>query len=87
MKLLAAAGASTFAQPLDVVAAGVVSFSCPCCLPLVPRYLSYISALPIAQLGTGQSRPAHVQTGLLFLAGFAAVVTLLGFSATWLPSG
>jgi cytochrome c-type biogenesis protein len=27
-------------------AAGLISFSSPCCLPLIPGYLSYVSALP-----------------------------------------
>ena len=30
--------------------AGVVSFSSPCCLPLLPGYLSSVSALPVSEL-------------------------------------
>lgn len=36
--------------PLLAIVAGFVSFSSPCCLPLVPGYLSYVSALPVAEL-------------------------------------
>ena len=41
----------TILLPLIAVLAGVVSFSSPCCLPLIPGYLSYVSALPLSQLG------------------------------------
>jgi cytochrome c-type biogenesis protein len=68
------------------VAAGVVSFSSPCCLPLVPGYLSYLSALPVAELGNREARQVTLQAALLFVAGFTAVFTLLGFSASWLGS-
>jgi hypothetical protein len=37
--------------PLAALAAGLISFSSPCCLPLVPGYLSYVSALPVSDLG------------------------------------
>ncbi|MFN2504000.1 MAG: cytochrome c biogenesis protein CcdA, partial [Acidimicrobiales bacterium] len=41
----------TLALPLLALVAGVVSFSSPCCLPLLPGYLSYVSALPVSELG------------------------------------
>ena len=34
--------------PLASVVAGMISFSSPCCLPLIPGYLSYVSALPVS---------------------------------------
>lgn len=33
--------------PLAVLA-GVISFSSPCCPPLIPGYLSYVSGLPVS---------------------------------------
>jgi cytochrome c-type biogenesis protein len=38
---------SSILLPLVAVVAGLVSFSSPCCLPLIPGYLSYVSALPV----------------------------------------
>ena len=34
--------------PFVAVVAGVISFSSPCCVPLVPSYLSYVSTLPVS---------------------------------------
>jgi cytochrome c-type biogenesis protein len=70
----------TFALPLLAVLAGAVSFSSPCCLPLIPGYLSYISALPVADLGERQARAVTLRAALLFVAGFTLVFTALGVS-------
>ncbi|HET6793089.1 MAG TPA: cytochrome c biogenesis protein CcdA [Acidimicrobiales bacterium] len=66
--------------PLAAVVAGLVSFSSPCALPLVPGYLSYISALPVSELGTVEARAVTVRASLLFVAGFTTVFTVLGTS-------
>lgn len=42
--------------PFLAVAAGLVSFTSPCCLPLIPSYLSYVTAPPVSELGTQESR-------------------------------
>jgi len=68
--------------PLGAVVAGAVSFSSPCCLPLLPGYLSYMSALPVGELGHRDARRITVRAALLFVAGFTTVFTLLGFSAS-----
>jgi len=68
--------------PLFAVVAGVISFSSPCCLPLVPGYLSYISALPVAHLGERESRATTLRASLLFVGGFTTVFTLLGLGAS-----
>lgn len=39
-------------------AAGLVSFLSPCCLPLVPGYLSYMTGLTGAELEAGAAAPA-----------------------------
>lgn len=72
--------------PLFAVVAGVISFSSPCSLPLVPGYLSYISAIPVAHLGERESRATTLRASLLFVGGFTTVFTLLGLGASALGS-
>ncbi|HEX6547155.1 MAG TPA: cytochrome c biogenesis protein CcdA [Candidatus Dormibacteraeota bacterium] len=55
--------------------AGLLSFSSPCTLPLVPGYLGYMS-------GVSASRGRTLAAAALFVAGFAIVFTLLGAAAT-----
>jgi cytochrome c-type biogenesis protein len=73
-------------------AAGVVSFLSPCCLPLVPGYLSYVSSAAGAEVSANQAAPTAVRAprlGLLkpsrtllgtalFVLGFSAVFTSYG---------
>jgi cytochrome c-type biogenesis protein len=80
---------------LVALAAGVISFLSPCVLPLVPAYLGQLTAVAIA----GSSDPVHpsrwvaVRHAFAFVAGFGAIFTLLGITATyaggalvdWLP--
>jgi len=72
--------------PVLAVVAGFVSFSSPCCLPLVPGYLSYVSALPVSELGDREARRVTVRAALLFVAGFTVVFTVLGIGATLVGS-
>src|SRR5229473_2306581 len=72
--------------PFAALVAGLVSFSSPCCLPLLPGYLSYVSALPLADLGERQARRVALRASLLFVAGFTTVFTVLGIGATALGS-
>lgn len=65
------------ALPLLAVAAGVLSFSSPCALPLVPGYLSFMS-------GVSAGRGRTVLAAGLFVAGFAVVFTALGAAASGL---
>lgn len=67
--------------PLLAFFAGVISFSSPCCLPLVPGYLSYMSGLPVADLGQREARSTTLRTALRFVAGFTAVFTARGVAA------
>ena len=71
------------------MAAGLVSFLSPCCLPLVPGYLAYVSGTAGSDAQTAQMpsatqrgwirRPGRAVTGtLLFVLGFAAVFTSYG---------
>src|SRR5439155_10658691 len=70
----------TVLLPLIAVLAGVISFTSPCCLPLIPGYLSYVSALPVSELGSGEARMVTLRASLRFVAGFALVFTALGVS-------
>ena len=70
--------------PLASVVAGVISFSSPCCLPLIPGYLSYISALPVSDLGRAEARAVTLRASLAFVAGFTVVFTALGAGAALL---
>ena len=66
--------------PVLAFVAGGISFSSPCCLPLIPGYLSYVSALPVADLGTREARAVTLKAALLFVSGFTLVFTALGVS-------
>jgi len=57
--------------------AGVLSFTSPCCLPLLPGYLAYMTGLPAEAAGAG-ARSVRVRAALFFVVGFSAVFTLLG---------
>src|ERR671937_281499 len=58
--------------------AGLVSFLAPCVLPLVPGYLSAVSAVDAGQLGErGVSRRVFVSS-IPFVLGFTAVFVALG---------
>jgi cytochrome c-type biogenesis protein len=73
---------------LVALAAGVISFLSPCVLPLVPAYLGQLTAIAVA--GGDPLDPAHgpsrwlaVRHALAYVAGFGAVFTLLGITATF----
>jgi cytochrome c-type biogenesis protein len=64
---------------LLALAAGVVSITSPCCLPLMPGYLAYVSGTSGEQTVGGVAlRTRVVGSALLFVLGFALVFTLLG---------
>lgn len=59
--------------------AGVVSVTSPCCLPLMPGYVSYISGVSAGEEG---NRRRVLGAALLFVVGFAFVFTALGATAS-----
>jgi cytochrome c-type biogenesis protein len=62
-------------------AAGLVSFSSPCVLPLVPGYLSFVSGVGFDELGV---RPRRVVTSTAaFVAGFTAMFVAFGAGSAW----
>lgn len=72
--------------PLLALVAGLLSFTSPCCLPLLPSYVSYVSALPTDELDRKGARAVTLRAALLFVGGFSLVFTLLGVGAALLGS-
>ena len=70
---------------LVALAAGVISFLSPCVLPLVPAYVGQLSAIAVASAADGArpSRWTAMRHALAYVAGFGAVFTLLGITATF----
>lgn len=64
--------------------AGVISFSSPCCLPLMPGYASYVSGVAGSTQGGVALQRRLLGAGILFVLGFAVVFTAMGASATLL---
>jgi cytochrome c-type biogenesis protein len=61
--------------------AGLLSFLAPCVLPLVPGYLSALSAVEAGRLGEPGVARRVVLASLPFLAGFTVVFVALGAGA------
>ena len=62
--------------------AGFVSFLAPCVLPLVPGYLSAVSAVDAAELGQPGTSRRVVVASVPFVIGFTLVFVLLGVGAS-----
>ena len=77
---------SSLLLPFLAIGAGVISFSSPCCLPLLPGYVSYITALPTSQLSVKESRATTLRASLAFVAGFTLVFTALGVASAFFGS-
>ncbi|MBM7570560.1 cytochrome c biogenesis CcdA family protein [Aquibacillus albus] len=66
--------------------AGLLSFISPCCLPLYPAFLSYITGMSIDELENGKGilqKRAFLHT-IFFLIGFSIIFIALGFSTSLL---
>ncbi|MET8326198.1 cytochrome c biogenesis protein CcdA [Streptomyces sp. NPDC005181] len=75
---LVSSGPLLLAAPLALLAGGVSFFS-PCCLPLVPGYLSYATGMSAADVQAGrQARGRMVAGTALFVLGFAALFASYG---------
>ncbi|MFD0695023.1 cytochrome c biogenesis CcdA family protein [Paenibacillus sp. GCM10027628] len=68
--------------------AGIASFISPCCLPLYPSYLSYITGISVSELKSGQSssdvRRRTMLHTLSFIVGFSIIFYALGLTAGFL---
>ncbi|MGQ7277046.1 MULTISPECIES: cytochrome c biogenesis CcdA family protein [Brevibacillus] len=68
--------------------AGFLSFISPCCLPLYPSFLSYVTGITMDEVKKGRAvfqRQALLHT-LFFILGFSIVFVALGLSTSWLGS-
>lgn len=66
-------------------AAGLLSFVSPCCLPLYPSYISFISGVsfnPNKQEHTRSVRQRALIHSLFFILGFSIIFIALGMSAS-----
>ncbi|WP_017753854.1 cytochrome c biogenesis CcdA family protein [Calidifontibacillus oryziterrae] len=66
--------------------AGFLSFISPCCLPLYPAFLSYITGVSVADLkeeNAMMQRRAMLHT-LFFLLGFSSIFIMLGMSTSFI---
>ena len=62
------------------VAAGVIAFLSPCCLPLVPAYLGHLAGVSAGE-GAGELDSELVfRHALAFVAGFSTLFVILGAS-------
>lgn len=66
--------------------AGLISFTSPCCMPLMPGYVSYVSGVtsgtPSEREGTVAVRSRTMLAASLFVMGFATTFTLMGAAAS-----
>jgi cytochrome c-type biogenesis protein len=67
-------------------AAGILSFLAPCVLPLVPGYLSAVSAVEADRLGESGAARRVVWASIPFVIGFSGVFVMLGAGAAALGS-
>ena len=67
------------------IGAGIISFLSPCVLPLVPAYIGQLSAVAVVGRTSGEmSRWLALRHAVAYVAGFGAVFTVLGLTATYL---
>ena len=60
--------------------AGLISITSPCCLPLLPGYLGYLTGLSAREVEANRRRT--VAAALLFVGGFSLVFIALGATAS-----
>jgi cytochrome c-type biogenesis protein len=65
--------------------AGLASFISPCCLPLYPSFLSYITGISVSDLKSGsKTHEMRIHTmlhSLFFILGFTIIFMLMGLTA------
>ncbi|WP_017435014.1 cytochrome c biogenesis CcdA family protein [Saccharococcus caldoxylosilyticus] len=64
--------------------AGFLSFISPCCLPLYPAFLSYITGVSVSELKTekGMMQRRSLLHTLFFLLGFSLIFISIGFGTS-----
>ncbi|MGD6794718.1 cytochrome c biogenesis CcdA family protein [Metabacillus indicus] len=66
--------------------AGFLSFISPCCLPLYPAFLSYITGVSVGELKTENAmlQKRSMLHTLCFLIGFSIIFIALGFGSSFI---
>ncbi|MDP4164385.1 MAG: cytochrome c biogenesis protein CcdA [Bacillota bacterium] len=66
--------------------AGFLSFISPCCLPLYPAFLSYITGMSVGELKSENAmlQKRSILHTLFFLIGFSVIFIALGFTTSFL---
>jgi cytochrome c-type biogenesis protein len=64
--------------------AGFLSFLSPCCLPLYPAFLSYVTGVSVSELKEekGMFQKRSILHTLFFLIGFSLIFVVLGMSSS-----
>ncbi|HEY4550283.1 MAG TPA: cytochrome c biogenesis protein CcdA [Bacillus sp. (in: firmicutes)] len=68
--------------------AGFLSFISPCCLPLYPAFLSYITGMSVGELKSDNGmlqRRSLIHT-IFFLIGFSIIFVAIGFGTSFIGS-
>ncbi|MEH7113300.1 cytochrome c biogenesis protein CcdA [Neobacillus niacini] len=65
--------------------AGFLSFISPCCLPLYPAFLSYITGMSVGELKTENAmlQKRSLLHTIFFLIGFSAIFIAIGFGTSF----
>jgi cytochrome c-type biogenesis protein len=71
--------ASLIPAILASLVAGFLSFISPCCLPIVPPYLAYISGISVGEMKQGR---APMLAAVFFVLGLSTIFMLLGLAAS-----
>jgi cytochrome c-type biogenesis protein len=68
--------------------AGFLSFISPCCLPLYPAFLSYITGMSVGELKTENAmlQKRSLLHTIFFLIGFSAIFIAIGFGTSFVGS-
>jgi len=66
--------------------AGFLSFISPCCLPLYPAFLSYITGVSVGELKSDNAmlQKRSIIHTLFFLLGFSLIFIAIGFGASFI---
>ncbi|WP_163102224.1 cytochrome c biogenesis CcdA family protein [Peribacillus alkalitolerans] len=66
--------------------AGFLSFISPCCLPLYPAFLSYITGMSVGELKTENAmlQKRSLLHTLFFLLGFSVIFIAIGFGTSFI---
>jgi cytochrome c-type biogenesis protein len=68
--------------------AGFLSFISPCCLPLYPAFLSYITGMSVGEIkgDNGMLQKRSLLHTIFFLVGFSAIFVAIGFGTSLVGS-